>query len=107
MDVSGLSAFLLSSGPWGAIVLYLLWDRYNLIVRLDKATASYTENLLGMIEEVTKAISASTESMRSNTSAQEKITDSSRTVAEAIKLTQLAIAALQKEVERLSREANA
>ncbi|MFC5421940.1 hypothetical protein ACFPOB_20470 [Bosea eneae] len=103
MDITGLSSFLLGNGPWGAVVLYLLWDRHQLIQRLDASQKSFTTDLLRIIEEVTKAVSASTEAMRSNTAVQERAADSARAVAEAVKLMQAAIDGLEKDVERLDR----
>lgn len=103
MDIAGLSSFLLGNGPWGAVVLYLLWDRHQLIQRLDACQKAYTADLLRIVEEVTKAVSASTEAMRTNTSVQERGIESARAVAEAVKLMQAAIDGLEKDVERLDR----
>lgn len=104
MDVSGLSTFLLSSGPWGAIVLYLLWDRHNLIGRLDKCQEAYKDDLIRIVEEVTKAVTASTEAMRTATHAQERMSTSQSAIAEGLKLVQLALGTLEKDVARLDRE---
>lgn len=104
MDVSGLSTFLLSSGPWGAAVLYLLWDRHNLIGRLDKCQEAYKADLIRIVGEVTKAVTGSTETMRSAAQAQERMAASQSAIAEGLKLVQLALGTLEKDVARLDRE---
>ena len=50
-----------------------------------------------------KAISASTEAMRTNTAIQERAADSARAIAEALRLVQAAIVGLEKDVEEIQR----
>lgn len=107
MDISGLSAFLISSGPWGVVVLYLLWDRHALIQRIDKCHETYTADLLRIVGEVTKAVAASTAAMQTNVEVQSRAASSAQSIAEAVKILQLAIANLEKDIERMDRETGA
>jgi ubiquinone biosynthesis protein UbiJ len=104
VDISGLAPVLLNNGLAGAIILYLMWDRQKLTDRLDACQKSYTENLLRIVGEVTKAVVASTEATRTSTSASERATDALRQLAEAIKVLQASISGLEKDIERLDRE---
>jgi DNA integrity scanning protein DisA with diadenylate cyclase activity len=104
VDISGLPVVLLNAGPWGAVVLWLLWDRHNLTQRLDACQKAYTADLLRIVGEVTKAVVASTEATRTSTAAQERATDAHRQLAEAIKVLQASITGLERDIERLDRE---
>lgn len=104
MNLTGLSEFLLANGAWGAIVLYLLWDRQEGSKRLEACQ----RDVMRMLEEVTKVVSSSTEAMRSNTLAQERATEAQRSTAEGVRALQAVIGTLDKAIERLeTRERNA
>jgi hypothetical protein len=107
MDITALPAFLLNNGPWGAVVLYLLYDRHSLIARLDRCQDAYNANLVKIVEEVTEAVTSSTDAMRAATSAQVRLTDSQSVIGEGLKLVQLALSTLEKDVARLDRETGA
>jgi len=103
IDISQLGPYLLANGPLGAIVLWLLFDRQKMADRLETAQLTYHDKLLKIVEEVTKAIGASTDAMRTNTTAQERTVESGRAIAEALRLLQATIGALEKDVEDLRR----
>lgn len=104
MEVTGLSAYLFTQGVLGAAVVWLLYDRQQITKRFDALQAAYLATLDKTVADVTKALTSSTDAMRANTSVQERGVDSGRAIAEAIKLMQVQLGSLEKDVERLDRE---
>lgn len=104
MDISGLSQFLLSLGPPGAIILYLIWERRDLQDRLHKCQEARMADLSSISAEMKVAFATSTEVLRVNTAVQERAAESAAKLGEAVRSFQVAIEHMEELVERLHRE---
>lgn len=107
MDISGLSQFLLSLGPPGGIILYLLWERRDLQDRLHKCQEARMADLSSISAEMKAAFATSTEVLRANTAIQERAADSAAKLAEAVRSFQAAIEHMEEMIERMQREGRA
>lgn len=103
MDISGLSQFLLSSGPWGAVVLYLLWERRDLQDQVRKCQDGRIEDIKSIAAEMKAAFATSTEVLRANNMIQEKATGSALQIAEATRLHVSRLERLEESIERIEK----
>ena len=104
MDVSGLSQFLLSLGPPGAIILYLLWRQRDLEGRLEASQNAMIAMLEKTTRDTTAALVASTEAMRANNLVQDKAAASASALAEAVRAINVSIEHIDETIERANRE---
>jgi hypothetical protein len=104
MDVSGLSQFLLSLGPPGAIILYLLWRQRDLETRLEASQNAMVAMLEKATKEVTAALVASTEAMRANNAIQDAAGKSAAALASAVSHLGQKLEHLDDTIERIDRE---
>lgn len=103
MDLAGLSQFLLASGPWGAVVLYLLWERRDLQDRLHKCQEGRMDDIRTISAEMKAAFATSTEVLRANNLIQDKAAASALQIAEAMRLHVSRLEHVEEFIERLEK----
>lgn len=103
MDLAGLSQFLLASGPWGAVVLYLLWERRDLQDRLHKCQEGRMEDIRTISAEMKAAFATSTEVLRANNLIQDKAAASALQIAEALRLVQNRMEKQEDQMDRIEK----
>lgn len=103
MDLSGLSQFLLSLGPPGAIILYLLWERRDLQDRLNKCQEGRMEDIRTISAEMKAAFATSTEVLRANSMIQDKAAASALQIAEALRLLQSRLERQEDQMDRIEK----
>lgn len=103
MDISGLSQFLLSLGPPGAIILYLLWDRRDLQSQLVTCQEARLKEMKDISAEMKAAFATSTEVLRANNLIQDKAAASALQIAEALRLVQSRMERQEDQMERIEK----
>jgi len=103
LDLAGLSQFLLASGPWGAVVLYLLWERRDLQDRLHKCQEGRMEDIRTISAEMKAAFATSTEVLRANNLIQDKAAASALQIAEALRLVQNRMEKQEDQMDRIEK----
>lgn len=103
MDISGLSQFLLSLGPPGAIILYLLWERRDLQTQLRLCQEARLQEIKTISAEMKAAFATSTEVLRANNVIQDKAAGSALQIAEALRLVQSRLEKQEDQMDRIEK----
>ncbi len=103
VGVPGLPEWLLTQGPAGAIIAYLLWKLRDVEERLSKCQEARMSDMTTVTGEVRAAFATSTEVLRANTAVQERSTGSVSRFGEQLVTFQSSLDRLKDTVERTSR----
>lgn len=104
VGVPGLPEWLLTQGPAGAIIAYLLWKLRDVEEKLGKCQEARMSDMTTVTGEVRAAFATSTEVLRANTVVQERSTGTVARFGEQLGMFQSSLDRLKDSVERLPKE---
>ena len=103
MDFPGLSQFLVSLGPPGVIIGYLLWERRDLQTQLRLCQEARLQEIKTISAEMKAAFATSTEVLRANNVIQDKAAGSALQIAEALRLVQSRLEKQEDQMDRIEK----